>query len=137
MKKILIAGILGGVLFFLLGWLVYGILLMDFMSANSGMAASLQKKTPDMLPLVVANLAWGFLFALILGKWSTGLAVAQGALRGAVVGLLVALTVDLTMYATTTVLTVRCLAVDIAAMTVIATIGGAGIAWLLGRAKKD
>jgi hypothetical protein len=136
MNKILIAGIAGGVIFFLLGWLVYGVLLMDFMSANSGMAASMQKKTPDMLPLVFSNLAWGFLFALILGKWSTGVSIAQGASRGAVTGLLVALFVDLSWYATTTMFTVRCLAVDIVAMTVIAAIGGAGIAWILGMGKK-
>ncbi|MNL16499.1 hypothetical protein D3C87_1375490 [compost metagenome] len=135
MNKILIAGIAGGVVFFLLGWLVYGIILMDFMMANSGMPAELQKKMPDMLPLVIANLAWGFLFAIILGKWSTGLSVAQGAMRGATIALLVALFMDLTMYATTTMLNMNCLLVDLVAMTVNGAIGGAVIAWVLSLGK--
>jgi hypothetical protein len=135
MNKILIAGIAGGVVFFLLGWLVYGIILMDFMSANSGVPASLHKAMPDMLPLVVANLAWGFLFAIILGRWSTGLNIAEGAIRGAVIGLLVALFIDLTMYATTNMFNMNCLLVDIIAMTVNGAIGGAVITWILGLGK--
>ncbi|WP_316812314.1 hypothetical protein [Pedobacter heparinus] len=135
MNKILIAGIAGGVVFFLLGWLVYGIILMDFMMANSGMPVELQKKMPDMLPLVIANLAWGFLFATILGKWSTGLSIAQGAMRGALIALLVALFMDLTMYATTTMLTMNCLLVDLVAMTVNGAIGGAVITWILSLLK--
>jgi hypothetical protein len=131
MNKILIAGIAGGVIFFLLGWLVYGIILMDFMSANSGVPAALQKKMPDMLPLAIANLAWGFLFALVLGKWSTHLTIGQGATRGALLALLVALFLDLSMYATTTMFTIEALVADIIAMTVIGALGGAAITWIL------
>lgn len=137
MNKILIAGIAGGVIFFLLGWLVYGIILMDFMMANSGVPASLHKMMPDMLPLVVANLAWGFLFAIILGKWSAGLSIGQGAMRSATVAFMAALFVDLTMYATTTMFNVNCLVADIVAMTLIGTIGGTAITWILGMGKKQ
>lgn len=136
MNKILIAGIAGGVIFFLLGWLVYGVLLMNFMSENSGMSASMQKQMPDMLPLILANLSWGFLYAVILGKWSAGLSVVQGFIRGAIIALLAALFIDLTMYATTTMFNVKCLVADIIAMTVIGAIGGAGIVWILGMGKK-
>ena len=136
MNKILIAGIAGGVIFFLLGWLVYGIILMDFMSANSGVPAALQKKMPDMLPLAIANLGWGFLFALVLGKWSTYLTIGQGATRGALLALLVALFIDLSMYATTTMFTVNSLVADIIAMTVIGAVGGAAITWILNMRSK-
>lgn len=131
MNKILIAGIAGGVIFFLLGWLVYGIILMDFMSANSGLPPALQKQMPDMLPLAFANLAWGFLYALVLGKWSGYLSIAQGATRGALLALLVALFLDLSMYATTTMFTTSSLLADIIAMTVIGAVGGAAITWIL------
>lgn len=136
MNKILIAGIAGGVIFFLLGWLVYGVILMDFMTANSGPAASLQKKMPDMVPLVFSNLAWGFLFAIILGKWSYGISVTEGALRAALIGLLVSLFIDLSMYATTTMLTLNCILADVAATTINALIGGAAITWILSMGKK-
>ncbi|WP_316812033.1 hypothetical protein [Pedobacter heparinus] len=131
MNKILITAIAGGLVFFLLGWLVYGIILMDFMMANSGIPVELQKKMPDMIPLAVANLAWGFLFAIILGEWSTGLSIAEGAMRGALISLLVALFMNLSMYATTTMLKVNYLLVDLVAMTVNGAIGGAVITWVL------
>lgn len=136
MNKIVIAGMAGGVIFFLLGWLVYGIILMDFMSENSGLPPSLQKKMPDMLPLAIANLAWGFLFALILGKWSTYLTIGQGAMRGAILALLVALFIDLSIYATTTIFNAKCLIADVIAMTAIGAIGGAAITWILNMREK-
>ncbi|TKC09636.1 hypothetical protein [Pedobacter frigoris] len=137
MNKILISGIVGGVVFFLLGWLVYGIIMMDFMSANAGPAASMQKQVPDMFHLVIANLAWGFLYAIVLGKWSSGLSIAQGAMRGALLALMVALFIDLTLYATTTMFTMECILADIVAMTVIGAIGGAAVTWVLRMKKSE
>lgn len=135
-NKILIAGIAGGVIFFLLGWLIYGILLMDFMTANAGPAAATMHKEPmEMWALVVSNLSWGFLFAIMFGKWAAGITPAQGAMRGAIVGLLVAMFIDFSMYAMCNMFTVKTLAVDIAATTVIAAIGGWGIAYVLGMGK--
>ena len=42
-KKMLVAGTVGGVLFFLLGWLVYGILLKDYFFNNTGAAGHLDR----------------------------------------------------------------------------------------------
>jgi len=135
MNKILIAGVVGGLVFFLLGWLMYGIILIDFMMANSGVPASLHKPMPDMLPLVIANLSWGFLFAIILGKWSTGLSIATGAMRGALIALLVGMFMDLAMYATTTMINMNALIADLLAMVVNGAIGAAIITWILNFGK--
>lgn len=136
MNKIVTAGIAGGVIFFLLGWLFYGIILMDFLSENSGLPASLQKRIPDMLPLAVANLAWGFLYALVLGRWGTQLTIMQGVKHGALLALLVALFIDLSLYATTTIIDFKCLVADIIAMTIIGAIGGAAITWISNLGKR-
>lgn len=136
-NKILIAGVAGGIIFFLLGWLVYGILLMDFMSENAGPgAASIHKEPMEMWALVVSNFAWGFLFAIMFGRWSTGITPAEGAMRGAATGLLVALFLDMSMYAMSNILTAKTLVADIAAMTVIAAIGGWSIAFILRMGKR-
>ena len=136
-NKILIAGIAGGVVFFLLGWLVYGMLLMDFMMTNAGPGAAGMHKDPmEMWAMVVANLAWGFFFAILFGRWSTGITPAQGAARGAIVGLLVALYLDMAMYSTTTIFTPNTLLADIGAMTVIAAVGGWTVAFILGMGRK-
>lgn len=136
-NKILIAGVAGGIIFFLLGWLVYGILLMDFMSENAGPgAASIHKESMEMWALVVSNFAWGFLFAIMFGRWSAGVTPGEGAMRGATTGLLVALFLDMSMYAMSNVLTVKTLIADIAAMALIAAIGGWSIAFILRMGKR-
>ncbi len=136
MNKILIAGLAGGVAFFFLGWLFYGILFSDYMMANSGGATGLQKEPMDIFHLIIGQLAWGFLFAIIFGRWSNVVTLKQGAVRGAILGLLVGLFIDLTMYATTNISTIQGVFADVAIMTVIAAIGGAVVAFVLGTGKK-
>lgn len=48
-SKFIIASVAGGIASFLLGWLIYGILLMDFMKANSMYYANLMKEPPNMI----------------------------------------------------------------------------------------
>lgn len=50
-KKLLHATLAGGILFFLLGCLVYGVLLMDFYEANTKVYEGLNKEMPDLLLL--------------------------------------------------------------------------------------
>jgi hypothetical protein len=137
-NKILVAGIVGGIIFFLLGWLVYGILLMDFMTANAGPgAASIQKEPMEMWALVVSNLAWGFLFAIIFGRWTNTSKPKDGLIKGAIIALLVALFIDMSMYSMCTFITMKTMLADIAAMTVNGAIAGALIAMVLGMGGKS
>ena len=55
----LIGIVLYAVASFLLGWLVYGIALMSFMTANTTMYSGLMKDQPDLIVLFLANIAWG------------------------------------------------------------------------------
>ncbi|MES2418990.1 MAG: hypothetical protein V4541_12445 [Bacteroidota bacterium] len=135
-NKILVAGIAGGLTFFLLGWLFYGMLLMDFMTANSSGIAGLHKDPMVMWALIVGNLSWGFLFAVILGCWSGDLTLGKAAARGAIIGLLTAINVDMVMFATTNVTTLTCVAVDVATVTVMGAIGAAVITAVLNWGKK-
>ena len=67
-KKWVIGGITGGILYFLLGWLIYGMLLMDFMNNHSGSAGNVSRTEPDMLYLAIGNLAMGFMLAYVFVK---------------------------------------------------------------------
>ena len=51
---------------FLLGWVMYGMVLMDFMRQNTTQYAGLEKNPPDMIMLFIANMAWGFVAAMYL-----------------------------------------------------------------------
>ncbi|MEO6253617.1 MAG: hypothetical protein ABIO79_09940 [Ferruginibacter sp.] len=134
-KKLLFGGIAGGVAFFLLGWLIYGMLLMDFMNSNPGAAGNVMKAEPDFMYLIIGNLAMGFLFAYIFIKGNVN-SMAGGIVMGAIVGFLLCLSVDTTMYATSTVISKKAMAADIAAMTVMCAIAGAIVGMVMGMGKK-
>ena len=93
-KKFLLASFAGGILFFVSGFLAYGVLLHDFMVA-AGM-----KETPNMGVLILSQLIFGVFLTMVLRRWEGVETVAQAARAGAVVFLLVSLGFDLVQYAT-------------------------------------
>ena len=136
-QKFLLGGIVGGIVYFLLGWLVYGMLMKDFFTANLWSAGSMRADADTIWwALGAGQLAAGFFLAYILGKANAASAGA-GAGVGFVVGLLVCLSFDLTMYGvTTTVTSLKGLAADVAVSAVMSAIAGAVIGVILGMGKK-
>ena len=134
-KKLLMGGIAGGIAFFLLGWLIYGKLLMGFMTAHPGLAGNVGRAEPDFMYLIIGNLAMGFLFAYIFVK-SGVTSLASGLVTGGIVGLLMGISVDCVTYATTTIASKTAMAADVAALTVMSAIGGAIIASVIGMGTK-
>ena len=63
--KILLGGLAGGVTFFLLGWLVYGVLLNGYMMANTNQCAAKPMQDMVMWSMFLSNFALGCLLALI------------------------------------------------------------------------
>lgn len=137
MKKLLIGGIIGGIVHFFLGWLVWGILLNDFFKAHSNPASSvLMRGENDMIwwALVVGSLAMGFLVSYVLLKSGVS-TVSNGAITAGVIGLLLSMGMDCIMYAQMKFFGGRVMAADIIAATVVMGIIGAIIGWYFGRGK--
>ena len=134
-KKLFIGGIVGGILYFLLGWLIYGMLLIDFMKGHSGIASNVDKAEMDYLYLGIGNLAMGFLLAYIFVKSNVN-SMANGLITGGIIGALVCIGVDCVMYGTTNVLSKTAMAADVAAMTVMSAIVGAVMGMMMGMLKK-
>jgi hypothetical protein len=99
--KLIKGTLFGGISYFLLGWLVYGILLMDFNSANMNQCAS--RPSGDMIwwAIIVSNLLIALLLTLIL-KWSGARGIADGLKTGALFGILLTLSFDLSSWSMTT-----------------------------------
>lgn len=131
-KKLLIGGIAGGIVFFLLGWLVYGTLLTDFMRHNPGKIGLTGRIEPDYLYLSIGQLLYGFLLAYIFLKANVH-SIAGGIVTGAIVGGLMAAAVDFTMYGTTIILSKKLVLADVLAAAVMAAIAGAVIAAVTGK----
>ena len=136
-QKFILGGLVGGVAYFLLGWVTYGMLLKDFM-ANNLSAPGTMRPEADMIwwALIVGQFAGGFLLAYIIGK-ANATSPAAGAGVGFTVGLLVCLGYDLTMYAVSnTISSLKGLAVDVAISAVMGAIVGAVVGWVMGMSKK-
>lgn len=134
-KKWVIGGITGGVLFFLLGWLIYGMLLKSFMEGHTGTAGNVFRE-PDFLYLAIGNLAMGFAIAYILLKANVS-SMAGGFVTAGIVGLLIGVGYDCMVYATSTVMSKTAMAADVAASTVMTAVVGAVIAMVMGMGKKS
>ena len=134
-KKLISGGIAGGVAFFLLGWLIYGILLMDFMTAHSGAAGNIGKAEPDFMYLIIGNLASGLLLAYIFIKGNVN-SMGSGIITGGIIACLMSVGFDCVMYATSTVISKTAMAADVAAATVMGAIVGGIVGMVLGMGKK-
>lgn len=132
--KFLLGGLIGFVLFFLLGWLVYGILLADMMAGYMNTGCTRPMEEMNMGLMVLGNVCFGFLYAYVLSTNSRFASFSGGATGGAIVGLLMSLSYDSMMYAQSTVMnSYNGVIFDVVTWTVLSAIVGGVIGWWLGR----
>ncbi len=134
-KKLVMGGIAGGVLFFLLGWLIYGMLLMNFMNGHPGAAGNISRVEPDFMYLIIGNLAMGFLMAYIFSKAGIN-SLSSGFITGGFIGLLMAVGYDCMIYATSTAISKTGMAADVAASVAMSALVGAAVGAIVGMGKK-
>lgn len=136
-NKLLLGGIVGGVAFFFIGWIIYGMLLMNVMAECSSPAAAAAAKQPmEMWAMVVSNLALGFMFAVIYSKYGTLPSVGTALQHGALIGLLMAASFDFSMYSMMNFMTLKGVFIDLAAFAVYVSLGSALIVMVMGRGNK-
>jgi len=133
--RTLLAALVGGVVAFLLGWLIFGMLLMGWMEAHMLSYPGLMKTEEEMnLALMfLSNLCLALLLAWSFGRMGVN-SLAGGLVTGAVVGFLFYLSVDLSFMAMMNLFDgPMAVVVDVAANTVwTAGVGGA-VGFMLGR----
>ncbi len=135
-NRVLVAGLIGGIVIFVLGYLIYGVLLAATMSENIVTGVERPMEEFQWAFLILGNLALGFLLAYILDK-ANALSFSSGASVGAVVGLLYAAAVDFTLYGVWNVFaSMTGPIIDIIATTVMCAIVGGVIGWWYGRGRK-
>ena len=133
--KILRGTVFGGIAFFLLGFLVWGVLLMDFSMENY--SQEIYRPNDEMIwwAMIVSNLVLSMLLSLML-NWAGAKNWMDGLKLGALFGLLYALSIDLGMYSMTTMLlTLTAIVVDALAYVVVAGLTGLVIVLTWGRDK--
>ena len=138
-KKILLSGLAGGVVFFLLGWVFYGMLFGQFFENNAGSATGVYKSDEEMnlLLLFIGNLASGYLLALIFGCWGTVKSALDGTSKGFIIGILIGIGFDFVMYATSNLMNLTAVIVDIIIYGVMTAVSGAVVGGILSNGKKS
>jgi hypothetical protein len=133
--RIIRGTVFGAIAFFLLGWLIYGVLLMDFFSVNMNQCVNRTGGEIIWWALVLANLITALLLTLIL-RWSDAKEGKDGLQIGAIFGVLISLSIDLSYWSMTTMFNdFISLLVDVVATTLILALTGMLITVLWGRSR--
>lgn len=139
--KVLLATLAGGVASFLLGWLVFGILLDPYyrsMMTETGTAAQRTPENMIMWALAISNLVYALMLAVIYTRWANISTFRAGAIAGAIISFLIVLSFDLSMYGMFTMWTGGAgLIVDPLVNGAVGAVVGGVVGWVLGYGNKS
>ena len=99
--KILRGTLFGGIAYFLLGWLVYGVLLYNVFTPMTNTCANRPEGEMVWWAMILSNLLFALFLTLFL-KWSGARGIADGLKTGALFGAVFTSTIDLSLYSMTT-----------------------------------
>lgn len=108
----IVAGVVGGVVLFVMGFLLYGLAFMGFFEANAGSATGVYKEAPTFWALGLGQLLTGVFLALVLARWPGARGFGGGLKVSLGLGLLLGFAFDLTWYGTTNIMTLTGALVD-------------------------
>ena len=131
-KKFLTGTVVGGITYFILGYLFYGLLFVDFFNGNLGSATGVFK-TDDLIwwSLILGNLAGAGLLTYIFLKWAHISTFKSGLRAGAAIGFLMTLSWDFVGFGTGNILNLQATLMDVVIGTVMTAIAGAAIGAVL------
>lgn len=131
-QRLLTGTVVGGIVLFFLGYLIFGIVFDSFFKANAGTATGVQKEQLNFVALAIAQLAWGAALTLIL-NWASARSIGQGVTVAGISGLLLFLGFDLTMYATSNTSTLTATLVDPILAAILFAVAGGAITAVAGK----
>jgi hypothetical protein len=134
--KLILASLGGAILSFLLGWLVYGILLKGFYEANTTHYEGLIKELPNIPLIFLSCLVMSFLLAYVFQRWAGFKSFGKGFTGGMIIGFLICLSYDLSFMSMYNLFAFSVVVVDVIVGTIFNGIVGGVIALILGFEKK-
>ena len=136
-KKFFIGTLAGGITFFFLGYLIYGMALANFFTNHTTTVSGAMKSMNELVwwALILGNLAMGALLTYVILKLGNIGSFGSGAGTGAAIGLFVSLSRDLIRFATENSFDMTAMIVDVLIGVVMAAIAGGVIGAFIGRGK--
>ena len=133
-KKVIFAALGGTITLFLLGGLVFGLLLQDYMESVMQNMGDCAKSNPSMLNIVLANLSVANLISIVFSKMNVS-TFTGGLVNALWIGALIMLWFDLWMITTFQFMTSSLFIFDFISNTSLITLAGGVIGWILGKVK--
>lgn len=131
-KKVLAGAIGGSIIAFLLGWVIWGMLLSSFYQNGMVHYEGLMIDPPNLVAIFVGNLAWSILLAVLFDKM--GIAdLMGGAMWGCLVFFFVMLGMDAFFYASMNLYKPMTLCVDVVVNSAFGGAMGAVIAFVMSK----
>ena len=138
-QKFLVSGIVGGIVSFLGGYLIYGLLMADFFTKNAGtVSAGVMRNMDDYvwLALCLGSLLQGLFISYIFNKWANIATLGAGAMAGLIIGFFMSSSFDSMMYATSNIMSIKGALGDVVSTTILAGLIGAAVGMMNGMGKK-
>ena len=134
-KNRIMATLAGTISLFLLGWVFYGMLLMDFYAQNAGSAVGVMREEADMVwwALVLGNVFQAYFLVYVFDKWENIASFGEGFKAGAILGFILGLGFNLIMYATSNMMNLTATLVDPFVGVVMMGITGGIIGMIIGK----
>lgn len=88
----------GGIVLFVLGYVIWDILFAGFFAANTGSATGVERESQLLWAVALGSLSQAALITYALGSRGTALTLLNGLKVGAIVGFLLWFTADFTLY---------------------------------------
>ncbi len=136
-KKFLTGTLVGGIVFFFVGYLFYGMALESFFTEHSSGVGMRTMEEMVWWALILGNMAQAALLTYIFLKWANISSFGSGASAAATVGFLTALGMNMIRFATTNSFDLTASLTDVGVVTVLTAIGGGAIGAVLGMGKKS
>jgi hypothetical protein len=136
-KKFLIGTITGGIVYFLLGFVVYALAFDQFFIAHAGSATGVTKtEAMQYWPLFLGNIGHAALLSYIFLKWANVKSFLAGLSAGAAIGFFMTLGHNLIQYDTTNIMDITGALADVIVYTIITSITGGVVGAVLGMRSK-
>jgi hypothetical protein len=135
--RFIVSAVAGGIVFFVLGFLIYGMALDPWMRANTVQYAGLMINPPNMLALAGSNIVWAGMIALVADNWAGVKDFGAGMKIGGILMFFAAVAINLGYTAFMNIfLSALVPVVDVAVVTFMGVITGGVIGFILGKMNK-
>ena len=133
MQKLAIGSVVGAIVLFVLGYVIFDLLFLDYYVENAGAAAAGMRDSQIYWSILLGSLGYGALVTYMVGKRADAASIVGGLKAGALAGGLLWFTTNFTIYGYLDLWNLTVTVLDVVLETVRAAITGAVLALVLAR----